>query len=63
MFPPERISRFLSYLLRHRPKESSNPFDRHRSLWSGKVVETVKERFQELTEEQMCAERANEAGP
>ena len=63
MFPPERISRFLSYLLRHRPKEYPIGFDRHRSLWSGKVVETVRERFRELTEEQMCAERANEAGP
>ena len=30
MFPPERISRFLSYLLRHRPKEYPIAFDRPR---------------------------------
>ena len=29
MLPPERISRFLSYLLRHRPKEYPITFDRH----------------------------------
>ena len=63
MFPPERISRFLSYLLRHRPKEYPIAFDRHGFAPWGEVVETVRERFWELVEEQMCAERANEAGP
>jgi hypothetical protein len=28
VFPPERISRFLTYLLRHRPAEYPIAFDR-----------------------------------
>jgi hypothetical protein len=62
LFPRNDFRVFLaiSYAI---AKGVINPFDRHRSLWSGKVVETGRERFRELTEEQMCAERANEAGP
>jgi putative RNA 2'-phosphotransferase len=55
LFPPERISRFLSYLLRHRPQEYPIAFDRHGFAPWGEVVDTVRERFREVTEEQMCA--------
>jgi putative RNA 2'-phosphotransferase len=54
LFPPERISRFLSDLLRHRPKEYPIAFDRGFAPW-GEVVDAVRERFREVTEEQMCA--------
>jgi putative RNA 2'-phosphotransferase len=55
LFPPERISRFLSYLLRHRPKEYPIAFDRHGFAPWGEVFDTVRERFREVTEEQMRA--------
>jgi putative RNA 2'-phosphotransferase len=55
MLPPERISRFLSYLLRHRPKEYPITFDRHGFVPWDEVVDIVRERFREVTEEQMCA--------
>lgn len=50
MLPPERISRFLSYLLRHQPKEYPLSFDRQGFVSWRDVVETVQERFQEVTE-------------
>jgi putative RNA 2'-phosphotransferase len=53
LFPPERISRFLSYLLRHRPKEYPLSFDRYGFAPWDDVVYTVQERFQEVTEEQI----------
>lgn len=53
MLPAERISRFLSYLLRHRPKEYPLALDsRGFAPWS-EVVATVQERFPECTEEQI----------
>lgn len=55
MFPPERISRFLSYLLRHRPKEYPIAFDRHGFAPWGQVIDIVRGRFREVSEEQMCA--------
>lgn len=55
MFPPERISRFLSYLLRHRPKEYPIAFDRYGFAPWSEVIDIVSERFQEVTEEQICA--------
>ncbi len=55
MFPTERLSRFLSYLLRHRPQEYPIAFDRHGFAPWAEVVDTVRERFREVTEEQMCA--------
>lgn len=55
MLPPERISRFLSYLLRHRPKEYPITFDRHGFVPWDEVVDIVRGRFREVTEEQMCA--------
>jgi RNA:NAD 2'-phosphotransferase (TPT1/KptA family) len=49
LFPPERISRFLSYLLRHRPKEYPIAFDQQGFAPWGEVVDTVQERFREVT--------------
>ena len=55
VFPQERVSRFLSYLLRHRPKEYPLPFDAYGfGPWEA-VVHTVLERFPEATEEQIRA--------
>ena len=50
MFPPERISRFLSYLLRHRPREYPLSFDAQGFVSWRDVVELVQDRFQEVTE-------------
>jgi putative RNA 2'-phosphotransferase len=54
LLPVERISRFLSYLLRHRPKEYPLGLDRHGFAPWSEVVATVQERFPECTEEQIC---------
>ena len=51
--PRERISRFLSYLLRHRPKEYPLAFDRQGFVAWGDLVETVQERFPNITEEEI----------
>lgn len=48
--PLERISRFLSYLLRHRPKEYPLSFDAHGFVDWRDVVEMVQDRFQEVAE-------------
>ena len=50
----ERVSRFLSYLLRHRPQEYPIAFDRHGFAPWGKVIDIVRARFPEVTEEQIC---------
>ena len=55
MFSAERISRFLSFLLRHRPKEYPLSLDCHGFAPWGEVVDTIPERFQEVTEEQIRA--------
>jgi putative RNA 2'-phosphotransferase len=55
VFPLERVSRFLSYLLRHRPKEYPLQFDPYGFAPWDAVVDTVVERFQEVTEEQIRA--------
>jgi len=55
VFPQERVSRFLSYLLRHRPKEYPLPLDAYGFAPWEAVVDTVLERFQEATEEQILA--------
>ena len=47
MFSPERISRFLSFLLRHQPKEYPLSFDRQGFASWREVVETLQDRFQE----------------
>jgi putative RNA 2'-phosphotransferase len=48
--PPERISRFLTYLLRHQPKEYPVSFDADGFVSWQEVVETVQSRFAEVTE-------------
>jgi putative RNA 2'-phosphotransferase len=50
---PERISRFLTYLLRHRPKEYPLVFDTHGFAEWRDIVEMVQERFYDVTEEQI----------
>lgn len=51
MISPERLSRFLSYLLRHRPKEYPLAFDRHGFVAWTDLVDLVRERFYDATEE------------
>jgi putative RNA 2'-phosphotransferase len=53
--PAERLSRFLSYLLRHRPKEYPLAFDRAGYADWEEVVQLVQERFYDVTEEQILA--------
>ena len=55
MLPPERISRFLSYLLRHRPKEYPLSFDRQGFVSWGDVVAMVQERFFDVSEDEIRA--------
>lgn len=55
MLPQERISRFLSYLLRHRPKEYPIAFDRYGFAQWSELVDIVRERFPEVTDEQIYA--------
>jgi putative RNA 2'-phosphotransferase len=55
LFAPERISRFLSYLLRHRPKEYALSSDGHGFAAWNDVVDIVQERFQEITEPEIRA--------
>jgi putative RNA 2'-phosphotransferase len=55
LFPPERISRFLSYLLRHRPKEYPISFDSQGFAAWNDVVDVVQERFQEIAEPEIRA--------
>lgn len=61
MIPAERLSRFLSYLLRHRPAEYPLAFDRQGfAAWTD-VVEIVQERYDEATEAEIRAV-VNDAG-
>lgn len=55
MIPPERISRFLSYLLRHRPKEYQLVFDRRGFVAWSEVLDLVQKRFYDATEAQIRA--------
>jgi putative RNA 2'-phosphotransferase len=53
--PQERISRFLTYLLRHRPKEYPLVFDQRGFVEWRDVVAIVQERFRDVTEEDIRA--------
>jgi putative RNA 2'-phosphotransferase len=53
--PPERISRFLTYLLRHRPKEYPLAYDNRGFVEWGDIVQLVQQRFYDVTEEQIRA--------
>ncbi|MBI2089684.1 MAG: RNA 2'-phosphotransferase [Deltaproteobacteria bacterium] len=48
---PERLSRFLSYLLRHQPRDYPLRFDSQGFVQRGDLVEMVQGRFPEVTEE------------
>jgi len=50
MFPPERISRFLCYLLRHGPKEYPLAIDGEGYAAWNDVVEVVQNRFGDVTQ-------------
>jgi putative RNA 2'-phosphotransferase len=53
--PQERISRFLTYVLRHRPKEYPLVFDERGFVDWGDIVQLVQERYYDITEEQIRA--------
>ncbi len=55
--PPERISRFLTYLLRHRPKEYPLVFDKRGFVDWQDIVEMLQERYYDVTEESIWKER------
>ena len=53
MVPAERISRFLSFLLRHQPREYPLSFDRRGFVAWGDLVYITRERFADVTEEEI----------
>jgi putative RNA 2'-phosphotransferase len=55
LIPRERISRFLSYLLRHKPKEYPLAFDPQGFVRWSEVVDLVQERYCEATEQEIHA--------
>lgn len=55
MIQPERISRFLSYLLRHRPKDYPLVFDPQGFADWREVVEIIQERYYDVTEDEIRA--------
>jgi putative RNA 2'-phosphotransferase len=55
LVPPERVSRFLSFLLRHRPNDYPLRFDRHGFVEWGELIERVQARFPDATEEELLS--------
>jgi len=53
MVPAERISRFLSFLLRHQPREYPLSFDRRGFVSWDDLVYMAQERFPDVTEEEI----------
>ena len=53
MLAPERLSRFLTFLLRHKPKDYPLSIDREGFAPWQEVVDMVQERFYDVTEEQI----------
>lgn len=53
MVPAERISRFLSFLLRHQPREYPLSFDRRGFVAWDDLVYIAQERFPDVTEEEI----------
>ena len=51
----ERLSRFLTFLLRHKPKEHPLTMDREGFAPWHEVVDLVRQRFYDVSEEQMRA--------
>ena len=55
MVPQERISRFLSFLLRHRPADYPLSFDQQGFVpWDG-LIERLQDRFPEITDEEILS--------
>ena len=52
---PERLSRFLTFLLRHKPKDYPLTIDPEGFAPWQEVVDMVQERFYDVTEEQICS--------
>lgn len=50
---PERLSRFLTFLLRHKPKDYPLAIDREGFAPWHEVVDMLQERFYDVTEEQI----------
>jgi putative RNA 2'-phosphotransferase len=53
LLAPERLSRFLTFLLRHQPKDYPLAIDREGFAPWQEVVDMVQERFYDVTEEQI----------
>jgi putative RNA 2'-phosphotransferase len=53
MISGERISRFLSFLLRHNPKEYALKFDARGFVEWGELLARVQHRFPDVTEEEV----------
>ena len=53
MVPPESISRFLSFVLRHRPADYPLRFDRQGFVSWDELFQTVKARFPDITEAEL----------
>jgi putative RNA 2'-phosphotransferase len=53
LVPAERISRFLSFLLRHQPREYPLSFDRRGFVSWDDLVYLAQERFPDVTEEEI----------
>jgi putative RNA 2'-phosphotransferase len=53
LVPAERISRFLSFLLRHQPREYPLSFDRRGFVFWDDLVYIAQERFPDVTEEEI----------
>jgi putative RNA 2'-phosphotransferase len=51
--PPERLSRFLSFLLRHRPPDYPLRFDRRGFVEWGELMREVQARFPDVTEQEV----------
>jgi putative RNA 2'-phosphotransferase len=55
MIPLERLSRFLTFLLRHRPPDYPLAFDRQGFVSWGELLARVKARFPDVAEEDVRA--------
>lgn len=53
MVPPERVSRFLSFILRHRPRDYPLEFDRQGYIPWDDLIAIVQDRFPEITAEEV----------
>ena len=52
---PERISRFLTYILRHRPQDYPLVFDERGFVDWRDVVQLIQDRYYDVTDEQIRA--------